>query len=399
MSQYRTFTAADAVEYARQYGQLADPQALVSADEIGDGNLNLVFKIRDRQGASRVIVKQALPYVRCVGESWPLTLDRARIEAETLRVHGALCPRHTAQVLHHDPALAVMVQEDLSDHQIWRNELIKGRYYPLAVGQLAEYLAQTLFHTSDFYQTAQVKKAEVSRFTNPELCQITEDLFFTDPYCEHERNQFDEALWPQVHELRNDAAVKLAVAGLKHRFLSKAEALLHGDIHSGSIFVAEGKLKAIDAEFGFYGPIGFDIGTAMGNLLLNYCGLPGLLGPRDAAAAREQRLQDVRELWLIFADRFLALCHQQSRDVALAQSGYAERFLQQVWEDAIGYCGTELIRRTIGLAHVADLDSISDAEMRVECQRNALQLGRMLLVNATYIEHIDALLARIRQQG
>jgi 5-methylthioribose kinase len=399
MSLYRTFTAADAVEYARQYGQLADPQALVSADEIGDGNLNLVFKIRDRDGVSRVIVKQALPYVRCVGESWPLTLERARIEAETLLIHGSVCPRHTVKVLHHDPELAVMVQEDLSDHHIWRNELIKGHYYPLAAGQLAEYLAQTLFHTSDFYQTAQQKKAEVSRFTNPELCQITEDLFFTDPYIDHERNQFDEALLPQVRALRDDTALRLAVAGLKHRFLSKAEALLHGDIHSGSIFVAEGKLKAIDAEFGFYGPIGFDVGSALGNLLLNYCGLPGLLGPRDAAAGREQRLQDVRELWLIFADRFLALCHQQTREIALAVPGYAEQFLQQVWTDAIGYCGSELIRRTIGLAHVADLDSISDAEMRAECQRSALNLGRALIVNAAQIEHIDALLARIRQNG
>ncbi|WP_265554768.1 S-methyl-5-thioribose kinase [Serratia grimesii] len=399
MSHYRTFTAADAVEYARQYGQLADPHALVSADEIGDGNLNLVFKIRDRDGLSRVIVKQALPYVRCVGESWPLTLDRARIEAETLLIHGGFCPRHTVKVLHHDPELAVMVQEDLSDHHIWRSELLKGKYYPLAVGQLAEYLAQTLFHTSDFYQSAQQKKAEVSRFTNSELCQITEDLFFTDPYIDHERNKFDAALLPQVLELRNDAPLKLAVAGLKHRFLSKAEALLHGDIHSGSIFVAEGKLKAIDAEFGFYGPIGFDVGSVLGNLLLNYCGLPGLLGPRDAAAGREQRLQDVRELWLIFSDRFLALCHQQTRELALAVPGYAEQFLQQVWTDAVGYCGSELIRRTIGLAHVADLDSIDDTEMRIECQRNALGLGRALIVNAPQIEHIDALLARIRQHG
>ena len=399
MSHYRTFTAADAVEYARQYGLLADPHALVSADEIGDGNLNLVFKIRDRDGLSRVIVKQALPYVRCVGESWPLTLDRARIEAETLLIHGGFCPRHTVKVLHHDPELAVMVQEDLSDHHIWRSELLKGKYYPLAVGQLAEYLAQTLFHTSDFYQSAQQKKAEVSRFTNPELCQITEDLFFTDPYIDHERNQFDAALLPQVVELRNDAPLKLAVAGLKHRFLSKAEALLHGDIHSGSIFVAEGKLKAIDAEFGFYGPIGFDVGSVLGNQLLNYCGLPGLLGPRDAAAGREQRLQDVRELWLIFSDRFLALCHQQTRELALAVPGYAEQFLQQVWTDAVGYCGSELIRRTIGLAHVADLDSIDDTEMRIECQRNALGLGRALIVNAPQIEHIDALLARIRQNG
>lgn len=69
MSLYRTFTANDAVEYARQFGGVSQPQTLVAAEEIGDGNLNLVFKIKDETGVSRVIVKQALPYVRCVGES------------------------------------------------------------------------------------------------------------------------------------------------------------------------------------------------------------------------------------------------------------------------------------------------------------------------------------------
>ncbi|HEN3566514.1 TPA: S-methyl-5-thioribose kinase [Yersinia enterocolitica] len=399
MSRYHTFTATDAVEYARQFGQIADPLALVTADEIGDGNLNLVFKIRDATGISRVIVKQALPYVRCVGESWPLTLDRARIEAETLLTHSQFCPQHTVNILHHDAELAVMVQEDLSDHEIWRSELVKGKYYPQAAGQLAEYLAQTLFHTSDFYQSAQAKKAAVSRYTNPELCQITEDLFFTDPYIDHERNNFDPALLPEVLALRQDDALKLAVASLKHRFLSKAEALLHGDIHSGSIFVAEGRLKAIDAEFGFYGPIGFDVGTALGNLLLNYCGLPGLAGPRDAAAGREQRLKDIHILWETFAHRFLALSEEKTQDSALATAGYALLFLQQVWQDAVGYCGSELIRRTIGLAHVADLDSIADDEMRRACQRHALSLGRTLILAAPRIDSIDDLIARIRQNG
>ncbi|CNF67457.1 S-methyl-5-thioribose kinase [Yersinia mollaretii] len=399
MSRYYTFTAADAVEYARQFGQVADPLALVTADEIGDGNLNLVFKIRDAAGISRVIVKQALPYVRCVGESWPLTLDRARIEAETLLTHGQFCPQHTVNVLHHDAELAVMVQEDLSDHEIWRSALIQGKYYPQAASQLGEYLAQTLFHTSDFYQSAQAKKAAVSRYTNPELCQITEDLFFTDPYIDHERNNFDPALLPDVLALRQDNVLKLAVASLKHRFLSKAEALLHGDIHSGSIFVADGRLKAIDAEFGFYGPIGFDIGTALGNLLLNYCGLPGLAGPRDAAAGREQRLKDIHLIWQTFAHRFVALSQEKTQDSSLATEGYAQQFLQQVWSDAVGYCGSELIRRTIGLAHVADLDSITDDEMRRSCQRHALSLGSTLILAAPHIDSIDELVARIRQNG
>ncbi|MEQ9926156.1 MULTISPECIES: S-methyl-5-thioribose kinase [Pectobacterium] len=399
MSLYRTFTADDAVEYARQYGGVSQPQTLVAAEEIGDGNLNLVFKIKDEAGVSRVIVKQALPYVRCVGESWPLTLDRARIEAETLLTHARFCPQHTVTVLHHDPELAVMVQEDLSDHRIWRSELVKGADYPQAAAQLGEYLAQTLFHTSDFHQHPHEKKAAVSQFTNPELCQITEDLFFTDPYIDHERNQFDAALTPDVLALRDDRVLKLAVAGLKHGFLSKAEALLHGDIHSGSIFVAEGRLKAIDAEFGFYGPIGFDVGTAIGNLLLNYCGLPGLLAPREAAAGRERRLEDIRTLWQTFSARFLALSESESHDPALAESGYVALFLQQVWRDAVGYCGTELIRRTIGLAHVADLDSIQEAEARLACQRHAISLGRTLVLAAPHIADVDALLARVRQSG
>lgn len=397
MSQYRTFTAADAVEYAKQFGGVDDPSTLVRAEEIGDGNLNLVFKIYDNQGKSRVVVKQALPYVRCVGESWPLTLDRARLEAQTLVEHYKHCPQHTVQITHYDAELAVMVMEDLSSHRIWRGELVKGVYYPEASRQLGEYLAQTLFHTSDFILHPHQKKAEVARFINPEMCEITEDLFFNDPYTDHERNKYPEALEPLVASLRHDDALRIAVAGLKHRFFANAEALLHGDIHSGSIFVADGSLKAIDAEFGYFGPIGFDVGTALGNLLINYCGLPGLLAPREAADGREQRLSDVRDVWNAFAHRFLELAEAKTTDVAMAYPGYAQAFLRKVWADTIGYCGTELIRRTVGMSHVADMKLIKDEAMRTECIRNAITLGRTLILAADHIEDVEALLARIRQ--
>lgn len=397
MSQYRTFNAADAVAYARQFAGLEQSSELVSAHEVGDGNLNLVFKIFDAEGVSRIVVKQALPYVRCVGESWPLTLDRARLEAQTLVEHYRHCPAHTVKIHHFDPDLSVMVMEDLSDHRIWRGELIKGAYYPQAARQLAAYLAQTLFHTSDFYLTPAQKKAQVAQFINPEMCGITEDLFFDDPYRVHERNSYPAAIDADVVALRDDNALLLAVAGLKQRFLSHAEALLHGDIHSGSIFVADGSLKAIDAEFGYVGPIGFDVGTAIGNLLLNYCGLPGHLGIRDAAAAREQRLIDIQELWNTFAETFLALAAEKTRDQTLAQPGYAAQFLQKVWHDAVGFCGTELIRRSVGLSHVADIDTIADDEMRHECLRHAIHLGKALIVIADRIHNVDELIARVRQ--
>ncbi|WP_312624525.1 S-methyl-5-thioribose kinase [Scandinavium sp.] len=397
MSHYHTFTAQDAVAYAQQFGGLDNPSELVSAQEVGDGNLNLVFKIFDTQGVSRIIVKQALPYVRCVGESWPLTLDRARLEAQTLVEHYKHAPEHTVNIHHFDPELAVMVMEDLSDHRIWRGELIQGIYYPQAATQLGVYLAQTLFHTSDFYLHPHQKKAQVANFINPEMCEITEDLFFNDPYQVHERNNYPAELEADVAALRDDVALKLAVASLKHRFFSQAEALLHGDIHSGSIFVADGSLKAIDAEFGYFGPIGFDVGTAIGNLLLNYCGLPGQLGIRDAAAGREQRLVDIQELWNTFSERFQALATEKSRDAALAFPGYSSAFLKKVCHDAVGFCGTELIRRSVGLSHVADIDTIKDDTMRHECLRHAITLGRALIVLADKIDGVDELIARVRQ--
>ena len=65
-------------------------------DEVGDGNLNLVFFVRGPAGG--LCVKQALPYVRLVGESWPLPVDRAFYEHEALAEHGRHAPGLTPAV-------------------------------------------------------------------------------------------------------------------------------------------------------------------------------------------------------------------------------------------------------------------------------------------------------------
>lgn len=58
--------------------------------EVGDGNLNLVFIVRGPKGA--LIVKQALPYVRLVGDGWPLPFDRALFENLALLTEDAAAP-------------------------------------------------------------------------------------------------------------------------------------------------------------------------------------------------------------------------------------------------------------------------------------------------------------------
>ena len=46
--------------------------------EVGDGNLNLVFIVKGPKGG--LVVKQALPYVRMVGESWGISWREAEAE-------------------------------------------------------------------------------------------------------------------------------------------------------------------------------------------------------------------------------------------------------------------------------------------------------------------------------
>ncbi|KZN37446.1 hypothetical protein N480_15165 [Pseudoalteromonas luteoviolacea S2607] len=389
VSKYAAFNNETALNYIKSLGMFFSADAELTCYEFGDGNLNLVFRILDTDNNS-VILKQALPYARCVGESWPLTLDRARIEAQVLQKHGEVCPAHTAKVLHHDSDKAATVLEDLGAMNILRGELIAGRTFENLGLHVAQYFATTSFYYSDFYLNPQDKKAQIQNFTNPELCAITEDLFFDDPYRECERNNYPIALAEQVNQLRKNPTLLCTVARLKSKFFSSPQTLLHGDVHTGSIFVNAEQTKLIDPEFGFFGPIGFDLGSFIGNLLLNYCAQNGRIKePPKRRDLHSYLLNTISTCLQQFEQSWLTLAQQHTRDLALQAPGYLELFLQEVLQDTMGYCGTELIRRTIGLAHVADIAEIADESQRLLAQKQALQLGEQLLLNAKSCRSTD----------
>ncbi|KAA1162668.1 S-methyl-5-thioribose kinase [Pseudoalteromonas fuliginea] len=403
MTNYVAFNAQRAIDYVStliesKQCNFFDSGQTLSAYEFGDGNLNLVFRITDEQNNS-VILKQALPYARCVGESWPLTLDRARIEAQVLLNHGAICPTYTANVLHYSEIQALTILEDLGNLQILRTAQNNAEQFPKLAQHVATYLSHTGFYNSDFYLTAQTKKALVSQFTNPELCQITEDLFFSDPYIEHERNNYPKQLQNEVDAIQKNNALKLEIAKLKANFLSNPQTLLHGDMHSGSIFVDCNNTKMIDPEFGFFGPVGFDIGSFIGNLLLNYCAQYGHI--EDFVARRNYQthlLSCIVDTYSLFEQQWLELIRTKTTDESLAPVGYAQYFMKNVLQDAVGYCGAELIRRTIGLAHVSDIDSISDENARLTVQKQTLALGEQLILNAQACNNKEAFFSLLISQ-
>lgn len=369
---YEALTETTAIALAKTL-ELFSADADLICHEIGDGNLNMVFRITEPAAKRGIIIKQALPYVRVIGEGWPLTLNRAVIESEALRHFAQHVPQYVPEIYYTDPTYAITVMEDLSHLTIVRTGLASGSTYPLLSTHIGEFLAKTLFATSDFAMGPQDKRELALQFHNPELCKITENFVFTYPLFDHETNDVEPLLRPIAEQIWGDQVLLLEAAKLKQTFITHAEALLHGDLHTGSIFASDKETKVIDPEFAFYGPIGFDIGLFIANTLLS-------------ALAREESGRDallfhITNVWDIFVDTFSTLWQQHNVEEFAPIQGYLEYQLQRIFEDAVGFAGSEIMRRIVGLAHARDIEAIVEDNHRLIVKRNAATLGRDFIVN------------------
>ncbi|MFJ5795240.1 S-methyl-5-thioribose kinase [Bacillus atrophaeus] len=385
---YETLNESSAVALAVKLG-LFPSKSTLTCQEIGDGNLNYVFHVYDQEKERGLIIKQAVPYAKVVGESWPLTIDRARIESSALIRQGEHVPHLVPRVYYSDTAMAVTVMEDLSHLQIARKGLLEGKNFPSLSAHIGEFLGKTLFYSSNYALKPQVKKQLVKQFTNPELCDITERLVFTDPFCDNDTNDFEEELRPYAEELWQNNSLKIEAAKLKQLFLTSAESLIHGDLHTGSIFASQEETKVIDPEFAFYGPIGFDVGQFIANLLLN------ALGREEEA--REPLYEHVNIVWDTFKQTFSEAWKKDSLEAYSKIDGYLEDTLAHIFSHAVGFAGCELIRRTIGLAHVADLDTIVPFDKRIERKRLALEIGAVFVEKREQLKTITDVLKQFKQ--
>ncbi|USK72493.1 S-methyl-5-thioribose kinase [Peribacillus asahii] len=358
--------------------ELLDKDATLTCRKIGAGTFNYVFHVADNATNKGVIIKQAVPYAKVLGESWPLTLKRAAIEADALLTFGSYCPEYVPKVYYADKQLAITVMEDLSHVKIARTGLIEGESYPLISQHIGEYAAKTLFYTSDYYLEPSTKKEIARAFTNPELCKIIESSIFTGPFFEHTPTDYEVELSEIVETLWNDHELKLEVAKLKKIFMSEQEALLHGDLHTGHILASESETKVIAPEFAFYGPIGFDTGQFISNLLFQ-------------AVTREEAhqgiiLSHIQTFWSTFTDIYSTLWSNESRDAFKNIDGLLSYVLQKAKADSFGFAGWELIRRASDLSPVIDLNGIANTDQRINVKTNALTLGTHLVKNRSTLD-------------
>ncbi len=357
----------------------------LEVSEIGDGNLNFVYIIKSPRKS--LILKQAVPYLRCVGAEYPLSRVRMVFEIEALKIEKEICPQFVPQIYYSSHEMSLVVMQNLDKHKILRGEMINRVLFPKLSEHISTFLADTLFYTTDLFLSSKEKKESVKKFINIELCKITEDFIFTHPYEENETNEYNPRLdMSVVKSFRENRDIKVAVAKMRYKFMSEAQALLHGDLHSGSIMLNQEETFVIDPEFAFYGPIGFDVGIYLANLAMSYLSLED----------NEQEYKDyvigmIKDTWDLFAQKFKANMLNHEKKIKSLQFDYpegmehyeyfADSFIRDIFDDSIGFMACEMFRRTVGLAKVADIAGIEDLDRRAQVEKRVLQIASKLITS------------------
>ena len=356
--------------------------APITVTEIGDGNINYVFRVVNEATQESLIIKQADVLLRSSGR--PLAIDRNRIEAEILRLQNELAPVFVPEVYYYDQKMYALTMEDVSAYQNMRYELIEKQVFPRFSEEISDYLARTLLLTSDLVLDREVKKQRVKDFINPDMCDISEDLVFTEPYDDYkQRNILTPGNEAFVREnLYENEPLQVEVALLRNNFMNNAQSLLHGDLHTGSIFINQSGLKVIDPEFAFYGPAGYDIGNVLAHLYF-----PLIKNWFDPA--KDQTFhQWVKEMIAAVYDLVqakLTTCYDEAVTFPLYRNhAFKDTLLQEIMTDAVGYAGTEIIRRVVGDSKVKEL-SLIPTEKKIEAERVLLKLGIQLIINRQHI--------------
>lgn len=327
--------------------------------EVGNGNLNKVYRVR--AAGSSVVVKIAVPYVRKAGPGWPLTTERLAAEARAYEVHRRVAPDVLPEVLVFDPIVPMLAMEDLDPAEDWRSSLLRGVRTAGVGERVGDYLGRVFVGTGTTFIGMPAAERIRRYCANDEMQRFTEAaMFFPADYAA------GRAADPSGRQV--DAAGLAATAAARTLFMERADCLIHGDLHSGSVMVRPdtSEVRIIDLEFAAYGPVSFDLGVFCSHLAIAHHRARVLADTAMCDYLDEQAADYWRQFWAVVDSRYRA---------GAARRGSLHR---QLLDEARVFAAVETNRRVLGYFQVADTATLPPAERRTVEER-LLETSRRLM--------------------
>lgn len=338
--------------------------------EIGDGNINRVFRVSAEDVS--MVVKYAsesaviLPTIK-------LSRNRGDREGKYLALAGKYSRNMLPKVYFYDENRFMLFIEDFGSVSTLSDKLISGDFDSFDVENMAIFTAETCFFTSRYAITKPVKDHS-DIFNFHDLCKLTQQLVFEQPFYSHENNHFMPENRSFVEEnVYNNSLLKERAEELKHDFINNHEAVIHGDLHTASVFSIDGRNVVFDAEFSYNGPIAFDLGNILAHLLMTY--FRWSVAPKSNGVDAETIIRKAYEYLEIFRKRFSSLTDASGKEELPDSKSIVERIISFSY----GYAAVECLRRVIGLAKAPIFTrDLSDGE-RAAIERCLILAGRELL--------------------
>lgn len=396
MAGYQVFNEKNVIEYVVKLGIFNEVTSSLTCTLIKDTDSS--FRISDESNTFRindhnksVLFTQALfaqshlpinaevkANTKAKVKDKKAYLKQTDIETERLSYLKALCPDSNFDILHHNPTLACLVLEDNKDFKPLSQVILSLPNDPLytKMGKAsAHYLARTQFYSSGFYLSAQEKHSKFIQF-----CSLNNKATF--PLLE---NSFIDYTCHQLaddatsEEFKNDEILIAEVAELKTKLESTSQALIHGKLEADKILINEHQVKIIAPDTGYYGPIGYDLGTLLSHYLFNFCSSALTLETYQRAEQLDEVIKNIREVWNGFADEFSLLMRDKTQDQELQNETYQARYLRSIFLDSIGFAGCALLDKCAKAISADNEMSLNDDSMVSKAIRYNLQLGIILI--------------------
>lgn len=279
---------------------------ILSIEKPGEGNMNFVARVKTE--ASSIIIKQSRPWV----EKYPqLEAPADRIFAETTFYNAiasdTICKSFCPDIIGFDMTNLVLALEDLGEgsdctFMYKRGAPIENNF----IKDLTTFISR--LHNSSFPITKRYPQ-------NTELKKLNHTHIFHYPFLPENGFNLDtiqDGLQNVAMKYKENKELKSRLVDLGHVYLRTGKTLIHGDFYPGSWLNTTEGIKVIDPEFSHMGQPEFDLGVMIAHLKI--CRV-------DTVALNK-----------VITDYQLPI-------------GFDAQLFK-------GFCGAEIMRRTIGLAQL-----------------------------------------------